>query len=873
MPLSFSRTKTATTLPTPAAYQQTNRDLLNPNDNVGPARRARAGTMPSLAHIPEPIPHRSPFLQPIRDAGRHRSGSLNLPPSQPMHLGFDSSVFGRSWNRNEENMHHHTSSAYVSSSGSSSMEQLYRVDSDLSIARTLRSLGLEDEEQTLVGSANNSVSEFNMSNRPLLSIHRSRSYTINGATRYPESSSSPMATARTRTMSMTKSYAPFENYATRQNRPRASSMGRMDYPHTPPLWRTQRTPLEPLRDDDGDFDKNTPLGTVPLSLGDSELLANIFPDRVVTKDPVLNGATNQNSSEEPYLHPSQSTPTLRSHNAPLMPSTSSPTQTVARSLWIGNIDASISVETLTKTFSAFGPIESVRLLLEKECAFVNFFQLEDAVRAKEEVLGRLGGRIGGCIVRVGFGRADTALPETNTVQPTRALWLGNIPSGMNPTKIRQLFSPYGAVESVRVLSHKNCAFVNFEHVENAVAARDALVKKEIAGQSFAGVRAGFARVPPMKTSQSSSPGSKARGDREEEDEEDAWLNGLWEIMQQFDVDDEASGLIEIPELGADNAIDTGRLREIRKKLDSSNIKTSEVDSIASEYLEQMAELSSDYIGNTVVQRFFEKCTEEMKTKMLRIVAPHLASLSVHKNGTWAAQKIIDTVKTAEQIHLVCHHLQPYVPPLLLDQFGNYAVQCCLRLKETHNQFIFNAIVGKLQMIAQGRFGARAVRGTLENQHTTVHQQLLVAASFLQNIDFLSTNANGVLLLSWLIDAPVLQNRLHLIAHRLVPRITQLAVHKLGSQIVLKLINQSVDPEAQRMILNHILDQDNLEEILAEQVRGPSFLQKVLHSSHVSAADKSQLAYLIMPLLDDLQGPGYKTLVAEIVAMEKNIKTN
>lgn len=76
---------------------------------------------------------------------------------------------------------------------------------------------------------------------------------------------------------------------------------------------------------------------------------------------------------------------------------------------------------MSQVFSAFGPIESIRLLTEKECGFVNFFQVEDAVRAKEEVLGNMGGRIANCIVRIGFGKADAAVTETNNSQPTRAL--------------------------------------------------------------------------------------------------------------------------------------------------------------------------------------------------------------------------------------------------------------------------------------------------------------------------------------------------------------------------------------------------------------------------------------------------------------------
>jgi protein JSN1 len=35
--------------------------------------------------------------------------------------------------------------------------------------------------------------------------------------------------------------------------------------------------------------------------------------------------------------------------------------------------------------------------------------------------------------------------------------------------------------------------------------------------------------------------------------------------------------------------------------------------------------------------------------MIIKIAPHLASIGVHKNGTWAAQRIIDTASTEEQV--------------------------------------------------------------------------------------------------------------------------------------------------------------------------------------------------------------------------------
>lgn len=60
--------------------------------------------------------------------------------------------------------------------------------------------------------------------------------------------------------------------------------------------------------------------------------------------------------------------------------------------------------------------------------------------------------------------------------------------------------------------------------------------------------------------------------------------------------------------------------------------------------------------------------------MLERIAPHLGTIGIHKNGTWAAQKIIECVSTPEELALIAQSLRPYAPPLLLDQFGNYVVQ-------------------------------------------------------------------------------------------------------------------------------------------------------------------------------------------------------
>ena len=138
----------------------------------------------------------------------------------------------------------------------------------------------------------------------------------------------------------------------------------------------------------------------------------------------------------------------------------------------------------------------------QECGFVNFVDQADAIRAKDDVLNRLGGDIGmpnGQTVRIGFGKADSApvAPAKGTnvnspiatspggsnnknggnaglagmdaqlqSTPTRALWIGSIPSTTTPATILSVFSPFGPIESARVLTHKNCGFSTSCHCFN-----------------------------------------------------------------------------------------------------------------------------------------------------------------------------------------------------------------------------------------------------------------------------------------------------------------------------------------------------------------------------------------------------------------------
>ncbi|KAF2112664.1 hypothetical protein BDV96DRAFT_155500 [Lophiotrema nucula] len=514
------------------------------------------------------------------------------------------------------------------------------------------------------------------------------------------------------------------------------------------------------------------------------------------------------------------------------------------------------------------------------------------------------------------GKPSSNLGDDTLEGPTRALWLGNIPSSTTVSSLNVIFNAYGPIESTRVLTHKNCGFVNFENIDSAIQAKSQLNGKEI----FPGagpVRIGYAKVPsaaatpghnglfpspspdPLAKAQTegsnlSASNAKATGARAESanvplttpelpdirsdiiqivkdlgatDDEQVRIAGQVEqAIQNGNYHDEVP---PVEEPSHSRVHDAPRLREIRKRIDNNSCSQAEIEEIAMNMLPEIAELSSDYLGNTVVQKLFEYCSEPTKEAMLREIAPHLAKIGVHKNGTWAAQKIIDVARTPALQKLVVDALRPYAMALFLDQFGNYVMQGCLRYSAPLNNFIFEVMLSRLWDLAQGRFGARAMRACLESHYATKDQQRMVAAAIALHSVQLATNTNGALLLTWFLDTCTFPRRRTVLAPRLVPHIVHLCTHKVAYLTVLKIINQRNEAEARDTILQALFFSQNdqvLEDILADQNCGATLIFKVLTTPFFDEKIRAEVVQNVRNVLLRIKAQpaqGYKRLMDEV----------
>lgn len=215
----------------------------------------------------------------------------------------------------------------------------------------------------------------------------------------------------------------------------------------------------------------------------------------------------------------------------------------------------------------------------------------DAIRARDDVLNRMGGHVAAlsetAAVRIGFGKIDSAptglstssvapaptglvfthgqsapasttpvsvvLPPPNpnadfdnseetSSLPTRALWIGSIPGTTSSSTLLQIFSPFGAVESARVLMHKACGFINFERLDSAIAARNALNNRDILGSDVGPIRIGFARVPTHKSPSLGGPDEEEAHAEAVLTEKLSTVNGAAAVSTEQQVSAEGGGL-------------------------------------------------------------------------------------------------------------------------------------------------------------------------------------------------------------------------------------------------------------------------------------------------------------------------------------------
>ena len=104
-----------------------------------------------------------------------------------------------------------------------------------------------------------------------------------------------------------------------------------------------------------------------------------------------------------------------------MPSLEAPEDEGIKTLYVGGLDKRVTEQDLRDNFYAHGEIESIKMVLDKSCAFVTYTTREGAEKAAEELSNKL--VIKGLRLKLMWGMPQAPRPESETAEGARQQWL------------------------------------------------------------------------------------------------------------------------------------------------------------------------------------------------------------------------------------------------------------------------------------------------------------------------------------------------------------------------------------------------------------------------------------------------------------------
>ncbi|KAH7098265.1 hypothetical protein BKA62DRAFT_713501 [Auriculariales sp. MPI-PUGE-AT-0066] len=192
-------------------------------------------------------------------------------------------------------------------------------------------------------------------------------------------------------------------------------------------------------------------------------------------------------------------------------------QSLNRTVYLGNIHPETSTEDLCNAIRG-GMLQSIRYMQDKHIAFVTFID-PAAAFSFYQVSTFQGLTLNNRRLKIGWGKNSGPLQPAVALAvhggATRNVYVGNIEDFevYSEEKLKRDFGEYGDIELVNYLKEKNCAFVNFTNISNALKAIEGIKAKP----DYANLRIAHGKDrcanPPRASSGGQSAGGQLRSAR------------------------------------------------------------------------------------------------------------------------------------------------------------------------------------------------------------------------------------------------------------------------------------------------------------------------------------------------------------------------
>ncbi|KAA8538060.1 hypothetical protein F0562_027360 [Nyssa sinensis] len=240
----------------------------------------------------------------------------------------------------------------------------------------------------------------------------------------------------------------------------------------------------------------------------------------------------------------------------------------------------------------------------------------------------------------------------------------------------------------------------------------------------------------------------------------------------------------------------------------------EVQIIFNEIIDHVVELMTNPLGNYLMQKLLDVCSEEQRMQLVLMVTEEpreLVRISLNTHGTRVVQKLIETLKTRQQILLVMSALKPHFLDLINDLNGNHVVQRCLQcFSKEDSKFIFDAAAKFCVDIAIHRHGCCVLNRCLALS-TGKHREKL-AAEIAANALLLAQDAFGNYVIQYIIELNI-PSAIACLITQFEGHYVYLSMQKFGSHVVEKCLKCL--EESQSRIIHELLSVPHFEQLLQD----------------------------------------------------------
>ncbi|KAF2299663.1 hypothetical protein GH714_002251 [Hevea brasiliensis] len=218
--------------------------------------------------------------------------------------------------------------------------------------------------------------------------------------------------------------------------------------------------------------------------------------------------------------------------------------------------------------------------------------------------------------------------------------------------------------------------------------------------------------------------------------------------------------------------------------------------------------------NFLSEKFLDVCNEEQRLQIVFRVTEEqgqLVEICLNTYGTRAAQKLIETLKTRQQISLVVSSLKPGFLDLVKDQNGNHVIQRCLQcLSNEDNKFILDAAAKFCVEIATHRHGCCVMQRCITHSTGKHRDKLITEIS--KNSLFLAQDPFGNYVVQYIIEQKSPSAIVNLLS-QFKGHYVHLSMQKFSSHVVEKCLNHL--DESQEQIIRELISVSRFEQLLQD----------------------------------------------------------